>query len=385
MLNNDWKMEDNKMSKVQTPFRYDYVGSFLRPERLKKARKQFDEGKIQYEELKAVEDEAITDLINKVKELGYHVITDGEFRRATWHLDFMWGFDGIGHTPTKTGLPFHGEAAMIDDTYLVGKVGISKEHPFVEHFKFIKKFEDDHTVAKQTMPSPAQVLAQFTMPFNRTETEKYYSSDQELVNDIVSVYGKVINDLYAVGCRNIQFDDCTWGMMADKTGHLSYGTTEEGMIDIQKTYKDINNLVIANAPKDLIINTHVCRGNFHSTYASSGAYDAVADILLGEENVHAYYLEFDDERSGGFAPLAKVSGDKKVVLGLITTKSPKLENKEEIISRIHEAEKYIPLDRLYLSPQCGFASCEIGNKLTEEEQWVKLRLVKEIAQEVWKS
>ena len=385
MLNNDWKMEDNKMSKVQTPFRYDYVGSFLRPERLKKARKQFDEGKIQYEELKAVEDEAITDLINKVKELGYHVITDGEFRRATWHLDFMWGFDGIGHTPTKTGLPFHGEAAMIDDTYLVGKVGISKEHPFVEHFKFIKKFEDDHTVAKQTMPSPAQVLAQFTMPFNRTETEKYYSSDQELVNDIVSVYGKVINDLYAVGCRNIQFDDCTWGMMADKTGHLAYGTTEEGMIDIQKTYKDINNLVIANAPKDLIINTHVCRGNFHSTYASSGAYDAVADILLGEENVHAYYLEFDDERSGGFAPLAKVSGDKKVVLGLITTKSPKLENKEEIISRIHEAEKYIPLDRLYLSPQCGFASCEIGNKLTEEEQWVKLRLVKEIAQEVWKS
>ena len=370
------------MSNIKTPFRYDFVGSFLRPEKLKKARKQFDDGEIGYEELKKVEDESITDLITKVKELGYHVITDGEFRRATWHLDFMWGFDGVGHTPTKTGLPFHGEDAMVDDTYLVGKVGIKGEHPFVEHFKFVKQFEDENTVAKQTMPSPAQFLAQFTMPFNREHTLKYYATDKELAEDIVKAYGKVINDLYEAGCRNIQLDDCTWGMMADKSGHFAYGTTQEGLIEIQKAHKDINNKVIANAPKDIVINTHVCRGNFHSTYANSGAYDPVADILFGEENVDAYYLEFDDERSGGFAPLAKVSGDKKVVLGLITTKSPKLENKEEVINRIHEAEKYIPLDRLYLSPQCGFASCEIGNKLTEEEQWAKLKLVKEIAEEV---
>ena len=371
------------MSNIKTPFRYDFVGSFLRPEKLKKARKQFDDGEKGYEELKKVEDESITDLITKVKELGYHVITDGEFRRATWHLDFMWGFDGVGHTPTKTGLPFHGEDAMVDDTYLVGKVGIKGEHPFVEHFKFVKQFEDENTVAKQTMPSPAQFLAQFTMPFNREHTLKYYATDKELAEDIVKAYGKVINDLYEAGCRNIQLDDCTWGMMADKSGHFAYGTTQEGLIEIQKAHKDINNKVIANAPKDIVINTHVCRGNFHSTYANSGAYDPVADILFGEENVDAYYLEFDDERSGGFAPLAKVSGDKKVVLGLITTKSPKLENKEEVINRIHEAEKYIPLDRLYLSPQCGFASCEIGNKLTEEEQWAKLTLVKEIAKEVW--
>ena len=371
------------MSNLQTPFRYDYVGSFLRPEKLKKARREFDEGNISYGTLKAVEDEAITELIRKVKDLGYHVITDGEFRRATWHLDFMWGFDGIGHAPTKTGLPFHGEAAMVDDTYLVGKVALNHEHPFVEHFRFVKQFEDDNTIAKQTMPSPAQFLAQFTMPFNREETEKYYSSDNELVSDIVAAYGKVIQDLYAAGCRNIQLDDCTWGMMADKHGHLAYGTTQEGLIAIQKAHRDINNRVIANAPKDLVINTHVCRGNFHSTYANSGAYDPVADILFGEENVNAYYLEFDDERSGGFAPLAKVSGDKKVVLGLITTKSPKLERKKDVIARIHEAAKYIPLDRLCLSPQCGFASCEIGNKLTEEEQWAKLRLVKEAAEEIW--
>ncbi len=376
-------MEDEKMSNVTTPCRYDFVGSFLRPARLKKARRSFDEGKISYEELKKVEDDAITELIEKTKELGYHVITDGEFRRATWHLDFMWGFDGIGHTPTTTGLPFHGEAAMVDDTFIDGKVGISGEHPFVEHFRFVKAFEDENTVAKQTMPSPAQFYAQFTMPFNHEQTEKFYATDEELAADIVKAYGKVIDDLYAAGCRNIQLDDCTWGMLADKTGPMLYGTTPEGAVEVQKRHKDINNQVIANAPKDMIINTHVCRGNFHSTYANSGAYDPVAEVLFGEENVNAYFLEFDDERSGGFEPLSKVSGDKKVVLGLVTTKSPELEDKDEVIKRIHEAEKYIPLDRLYLSPQCGFASCEIGNKLTEEQQWAKLALVKEVAEEVW--
>ena len=371
------------LSNLYIPFHYDYVGSFLRPENLKKARRQFDEGKITYAQLKEVEDQAITDLIKKIKSLGYHVITDGEFRRATWHLDFMWGLDGVGHVPTKTGLPFHGEAAMIDDTYLVGKIGLSKEHPFVEHFRFVKQFEDENTVAKQTLPAPAQVLAQFTMPFNREATEKYYDNDAELIDDLVAAYKKVIDDLYEAGCRNVQLDDCTWGMLADKTAPFSYGTTVEGLKGIQQTYKDINNRVIANAPEGVTVATHVCRGNFHSTYASSGAYDAVAEVLFGEENAAGYYLEFDDERSGGFAPLAKVSGNKKIVLGLVTTKSSVLESKKAIIERIHEAEKYVPLDRLYLSPQCGFASCEIGNKLTEEQQWAKLKLVKEIAEEVW--
>lgn len=371
------------MSKLATPFRYDFVGSFLRPQKLKEARRAFDHGEIPYETLKAVEDESITELVAKLKELGFHVITDGEFRRATWHLDFMWGFDGVGHTPTKTGLPFHDEAAMVDDTYIIGKVGMSGEHPFVDHFRFVKALEDENTAAKQTIPSPAQFLAQFTMPFNRADTEKWYESDELLMDDIVSAYGKVIDDLYAAGCRNLQLDDCTWGMLADKTGAFLYGTDANGVVEVQKRHKEINNRVIANAPEDMVINTHVCRGNFHSTYANSGPYDSVADILLGEENVNAYFLEFDDERSGGFAPLAKVSGDKKVVLGLITTKSPKLEDKSALIKRIHQAEQYISLDRLCLSPQCGFASCEIGNKLTEEEQWAKLRLVKEVAEEIW--
>ena len=201
---------------------------------------------------------------------------------------------------------------------------------------------------------------------------------------MIKAYGEFVQEIYAAGCRNLQFDDCVWGGMVDaKDGSCidRKNRTETGRL--QETPSELNNQVVAQAPEDLVINTHVCRGNYHSTFFSSGAYDSVADLLFGEENVNAYYLEYDDKRSGGFAPLAKVSGDKKVVLGLITTKTPELEDKEKVIARIHEAAKYVPLDRLYLSPQCGFASCEIGNKLTEEEQWAKLKLVKEIADEVW--
>ena len=371
------------MSNLKTPFRYDFVGSFLRPERLKEARRAFDNGDIGYDELKKVEDETITELVSKLKELGYHVITDGEFRRATWYLDFMWALDGVGHKPTKTGLPFHGEDALVDDTYLVGKLKLSGEHPFVDHFRFVKQFEDENTVAKQTIPSPAQFLAQFLFPFNLESTFTQYESEEAFIDDVVEVYNEFIRQLYDAGCRNLQLDDCTWGMFTNKSGSILFGTTKEGTVEVQKKYKDVNNRVIDAAPDDLVVTTHVCRGNYHSTYISSGPYDAVADVLLGEENVSAFFLEFDDERSGGFEPLAKVPEDKKVVLGLVTTKRPELEDKAVLHARIKEASKYVPLERLYLSPQCGFASCEIGNKLTEEEQWAKLRLVKEVAEEVW--
>ena len=371
------------MSNLKTPFRYDFVGSFLRPERLKEARRAFDNGNIGYDELKKVEDETITELVSKLKELGYHVITDGEFRRATWYLDFMWALDGVGHKPTKTGLPFHGEDAIVDDTYLVGKLKLSGEHPFVDHFRFVKQFEDENTVAKQTIPSPAQFLAQFLFPFNLESTFAQYESEEAFIDDVVEVYNEFIRQLYDAGCRNLQLDDCTWGMFTNKSGSILFGTTEGGTVEVQKKYKDVNNRVIDAAPDDLVVTTHVCRGNYHSTYISSGPYDAVADVLLGEENVSAFFLEFDDERSGGFEPLAKVPEDKKVVLGLVTTKRPELEDKAVLHARIKEASKYVPLERLYLSPQCGFASCEIGNKLTEEEQWAKLRLVKEVAEEVW--
>ena len=371
------------MSKLTTPFHYDYVGSFLRPAKLKEARLSFEEGKISRDELAQVEDDCIRTLVAKQKELGYHVITDGEFRRATWHLDFMWGFDGVSHKPTETGLPFHGEQAMIDDTYLTGKLSLKSEHPFVSHFRFVKALEDENTIAKQTIPAPAQFLAQLVMPFAVENTRKYYDTDAEVIEDLVAGYKEVIKQLYDAGCRNLQLDDCTWGMLVDPHVAMFYGTDGGGLDKIKEEYLTINNRVIEGKPADMVINTHVCRGNFHSTYANSGAYNDVSEYLFARENVDAFYLEFDDERSGGFDPLAQVSGDKKVVLGLITTKSPKLEDKETVIARIREAEKYLPLDRLCLSPQCGFASCEIGNKLTEEEQWAKLRLVKEISGEVW--
>jgi methionine synthase II (cobalamin-independent) len=370
------------MSKNNVPFRFDYVGSFLRPDYLKKARADFEKRNITKEELTEIENKAITDLVKKQKELGYKVITDGEFRRATWHLDFMWGFNGVAHKKTEKGVAFHGEPALIDDTWLTGKISVDN-HPFVEHYKFIKTFEDENTVAKQTIPAPAQFFQQMIIPANIETTRKFYATDDELITDIANGYKKVINDLYNAGCRNIQFDDCTWGVLVADGSVIRYGK-ENNLEDIKEKLLKVNNLAIEGKPEDLVITTHICRGNYHSAYFSSGAYDSVAEPLFGRENVDAYYLEFDDERSGGFEPLKYVSGNKKVVLGLITTKSPKLEDKQTVIERIKEASKYIPLDRLYLSPQCGFASCEIGNKLTEEQQWAKLALVKEIAEEVWK-
>ena len=381
---NSQEMEKIRMKNLTTPFRYDYVGSFLRPEKLKKARADFEAGKITRDQLKEVEDACILELVAKIKELGYHVITDGEFRRATWHLDFMWGFDGIEHKKTVDGnTTFDGEAAMIDDTFMVGKISL-KNHPFVDHFKFVKALEDGNTIAKQTVPSPAQFYAYFTGAELLDTTLEIYGTEEAFAEDVIKSYGEFIDEIYAAGCRNLQFDDCVWGGLVNpKLAVALTGRRGEALEEYKKVILALNNKVVEEAPADLTINTHVCRGNYHSTFFSSGAYDGVADLLFGEENVNAYYLEYDDERSGGFAPLAKITGNKKVVLGLVTTKTPKLEDKQSVIARIKEASKYVPLENLYLSPQCGFASCEIGNKLTEEEQWAKLKLVKEIAEEVW--
>ena len=371
------------MSDLCAPYRYDVVGSFLRPASLKQARLDFAEGKITREELTAAEDEAIRDLVAKEKAVGLKFVTDGEFRRNSWHLDFMWAFEGVGHHPTKTGLRFHDEAAMLDDTYLTGKVSVG-HHPFVDHFKFVQSIAGDDVAVKQTIPAPAQFLEQMILPFAQENSTKYYSSDwEELVEDIAAGYRKVIRELYDAGCRNLQFDDCSWGMVVDPRAPQIFGVTLTGLKNVMELLLKINNLALEGKPKDMVVNTHVCRGNFHSSWASSGGYDRVAQTLFARENVDNFYLEFDDERSGGFEPLEAVAGDKKVVLGLITSKSPKLEDKEQVIERIHEAAKYIPLDRLCLSTQCGFASCEIGNKLSEEEQWTKVALVRDIAKEVW--
>ena len=253
----------------------------------------------------------------------------------------------------------------------------------MEHYKFVKQFEDENCIARQTMPAPAQLLAELYREENGKNTDAVYPDHEQLLQDIAAAYRTVIKELYAVGCRNIQFDDCTWGMIGDPNYQNFLKETHTKVEDVAAEYLRLNNLALKDRPEGLTITTHVCRGNYHSTWASEGDYFTVAPFLLAQENVDAFYLEFDDARSGSFEPLKYVADGKKVVLGLVTTKSPRLEDKDTVIARIHEAEKYIPLDRLCLSPQCGFASCEIGNKLTELEQWNKLKLVKEIAETVW--
>lgn len=368
------------MSTLKTPFRYDFVGSFLRPQALKDAKAKYQNNDITKDEYDKIVNEEITKLVAKQKELGFHAITDGEFRRTFWHLDFMWGFEGVEHKATGGGVPFNDELAVLDDTYLIGKFK-AKAHPFVEYFKFLKQFEDENTVAKYTIPAPAQTYLQFIVPGSIEKTRRFYETNEELIEDIGKAYQNVIKQFYDAGCRNLQLDDCSWGSaIGDSANQDAFGID---INEFKKQLLNVNNLALENKPDDLVITSHICRGNYHSTYFSSGAYDPVADYVFARENVDALLLEYDDERSGSFEPLSKVSADKKVVLGLITTKSPKLEDKDEVIKRIHEAAKYIPLDRLCLSPQCGFASCEIGNKLTEKEQWAKLKLVKEIAEEVW--
>lgn len=369
------------MSNLKTPFRYDFVGSFLRPQALKDAKAAYNDGKITKEELDRVTDEEITKVVAKQKKLGFHAITDGEFRRTYWHLDFMWGFEGVTHQ-AGGGVQFNAEMAALDDTWLVGKVK-AKQHPFVEYFKFLKQFEDENTVAKYTIPAPAQMFQQMIVPMNIRSTRKIYATNEELIHDIGVAYQDVIRQFYDAGCRNLQLDDCTWGAIVGDAAKQRYQALGIDLDEVKQQLLDVNNLALEGRPKDMVITSHICRGNYHSTFFASGAYDSVADYVFAQENVDALFLEYDDERSGGFAPLAKVSPDKKVVLGLITTKSPVLEDKEAVIARIHKAAKYVPLDRLCLSPQCGFASCEIGNKLTEEEQWAKLALVREIAEEVW--
>ena len=370
------------MAALRSPFRYDFVGSFLRPQAIKNARAQFKAGEITRDELTAVENEQITLLVEKQKRAGYHAITDGEFRRSYWHLDFMWGFAGIDEVELDHGYYFQGEETTHGSIRVSGKIS-GKDHPFVEHYKFVKQFEDENCIARQTMPAPAQLLAELYREDNGKNTDAVYPDHEQLLKDIAAAYRTVIRELYAAGCRSIQFDDCTWGMFCDPNYQAFLARAGIKLEDQANEYLRLNNLALEGRPADLALTTHVCRGNYHSTWASRGGYAPIAPILFAHENVDAFYLEFDDERSGSFEPLQYVADGKKVVLGLITTKSPRLEDKSAVIARIHEAEKYIPLDRLCLSPQCGFASCEIGNKLTDLEQWNKLKLVKEIAEEVW--
>ncbi len=372
-------------TQLKAPFRADIVGSFLRPQAVKDARAAYAAGALDAEGLKAVEDEAIRDLVAKQKAAGLQVITDGEFRRSYWHLDFFWGLQGVKHVTLKHGYFFHDEETRKDSAQLTGKIS-GENHPFVKAFEFVRDHVSDGTQVKQTIPAPAQFLEEFLRPENQENLKEIYPNLDDFDHDVAAAYHQVIEELYAAGCRTLQLDDCTWGISVNNFANLKKkdpNADTSQLVALQERFLKVNNAAIADLPDDLTINTHVCRGNYHSTWAAAGGYGPVADTLFAQENVKAFYLEYDSERAGGFEPLAKVPDEKYVVLGLVTSKNGNLEDKQAIIDRIHEAAKFHPLDHLCLSPQCGFASTEEGNILTEDQQWAKVALVKEIAQEVW--
>lgn len=373
--------------RTTAPFRFDVVGSFLRPTTLKNARAKYADGEITATDLKKVEDEAIIHLIKQEEAAGIQSITDGEFRRSWWHLDFFWGLQGVKKVVVDKGYVFNDEETRAETSELTGKLS-GELHPFVEHFKFLRAHLADPATAKQTIPAPAQFIAELHRPENIESTRKFYATDKELITDIAAAYKKVALDLYDAGLRVLQIDDCTWGMLAGshagaKTGDGAGQIAQEKLDAAKELYVTVNNAFLEGLPEDLIVTTHDCRGNYHSTWASAGGYESVAEPLFTREKVAAFFLEYDNDRSGGFEPLAKVGDNQIVVLGLITTKNGELEDKNAVINRIHEAAKYVPLDRLALSTQCGFASTEEGNVITEDQQWAKIALVKEVSEEVW--
>ncbi|WP_163537490.1 5-methyltetrahydropteroyltriglutamate--homocysteine S-methyltransferase [Gracilibacillus sp. YIM 98692] len=361
----------------KSPFVADHVGSFLRSERLKKARLEKENGEITAEELRKIEDEEITKLVEKQKAAGLQSVTDGEFRRSWWHFDFLGGLDGVEFFEAEKGLQFKGVETKARGIRVVDKIGFS-DHYMIEHFQFLKSVAGD-AVAKFTIPSP-------NMLYMRAEVEEsVYDSDEALIDDLVVAYQGVIQRLYEEGCRYLQIDDTSWSSFFSDEGRDSIKAKGIDPDKAMKLCARAVNESIANRPDDLLITMHICRGNFKSTYMSSGSYEAASEIIFGGLDVDGLFLEFDDERSGGFEPLRHVNRDDLyIVLGLITSKFPELEDTEKVKARIDQATKYVPLEQLCLSPQCGFASTEEGNDLTEEEQWAKIRHVVRIAEDVWK-
>ena len=367
----------------KAPFRLDHVGSFLRPERLKEARAKFNAGEITAEELERVENEEIIALIEKEKELGLKSVTDGEFRRAFWHLDFLENLEGVELVEVDHfSVQFKDKDVKPKTLRIVGKVDFSENHPFVKHFKFLKEHAGD-TPVKLTIPSPSMLhLITQVREKNYVPIERYKDNEALFYDDVVAAYRKALQCFYDLGCRNIQLDDTSWGEFCALDKRKAYEARGFDLEKIARDYVDVLNRVIEWKPEDLVVNMHICRGNFRSTWFSSGGYEPVAKTLFGHCRVDGFFLEYDSDRAGDFTPLRYIK-DQKVVLGLITSKSGDLEDKGEVIARIKEASQYVPLEQLCLSPQCGFSSTEEGNILTIEAQWDKLKLIDEIVHEVW--
>jgi 5-methyltetrahydropteroyltriglutamate--homocysteine methyltransferase len=367
------------MQRTKPPFRADHVGSFLRPAALKEARADREKGAITPAELKAVENREIEKIIKKQEELGLKLATDGEFRRSWWHFDFLGMLDGVEVYDTDQGIQFRGVQTKAQSLRIVGKVGFSN-HPMLEHFKFLKA----HTSVTPKMTIPAPPVLHFRLAKDGVKKSIYPDLDG-FFHDLGQAYKQAVKGFYDAGCRYLQFDDTVWAYLCSQE---ELGKARERMSNVdqlQDIYARVINAALEGKPADMTITTHVCRGNFRSTWISEGGYEPVAETLLGKVNYDGYFLEYDTDRAGGFEPLRFLpKGNKSVVLGLVTSKSGTLEKKDDVKRRIDEAAKFAPLEQFCLSPQCGFASTEEGNLLAEEEQWAKLRMIKELADEVWK-
>ncbi len=368
------------MQRNKPPFRADHVGSLLRPAALKEARGKRERGEITSEELKPIEDRAIEDVIKKQEAVGLKSVTDGEFRRLSWNLDFLERLHGVESYAGERKVKFSTGGAQPRPILLrlTGKVGGYTPHPMIEHFKFLQA----HTrqTPKMTIPSPSSLHFRYGRD---AVPESLYPDMNEFYRDLGQSYRKVVRAFADAGCRYLQLDEVNLTYLCDPSLRKVISDRGEDPATLPQAYATMINTAISDIPPDMTITMHLCRGNFRSNFVASGGYEPVADTLFNAINVHGYFMEYDSDRAGGFEPLRFVPKGKTVVLGLVTSKTGKLESKVEIKRRIDEATKFIPLDQLCLSPQCGFASTEEGNVLAEDEQWAKLRMIVELADEVW--
>jgi 5-methyltetrahydropteroyltriglutamate--homocysteine methyltransferase len=370
---------EEMMTGTKPPYRADHVGSFLRTEPLKEARAKREKGQLTDAQLKAVEDREIEKLIKKQEEAGLKLATDGEFRRSWWHFDFYGLLDGVEIYTLDHGIQFQGVQTKAQSLRVKGKIGFSKTHPFIEHFKFVKAHAT--VTPKMTIPSPT--VMHFRLEPGAVDSKVYPHRD-DIFEDLGKAYRQAIKDFYDVGCRYLQFDDTAWAYLCSKEEMAKAKARGLNTDTLARDYTRVLNAALEGKPSDMVITTHVCRGNFRSTWIASGGYEPVAEALFGGVNFDGYFLEYDTERAGGFEPLRFVpKGNKQIVLGLVTSKSGTLEKKDDIKRRIDEASKFVALDQCCLSPQCGFASTEDGNVLTEDQQWAKMREIVELADDVW--
>ena len=362
----------------RAPFRADQVGSLLRPARLKTARADFEADKMDVGTLKSIEDQCIREVVEHQEAAGLQAVTDGEFRRAWWHFDYLAGLDGVELVESGQGIQFHGVQTKSKRIAVSGRVGF-EQHYMLDHFRFLHGIAG----AKPKMTIPAPSVLHFRGGRASISKDVYPGLD-EFFADTAEAYRNAVQAFYAAGCRYLQFDDTVWAYLCSAKERQAARDRGDDPEPLPRIYAGMINHALKDKPADMVVTTHVCRGNFRSSWISEGGYEPVAETLLGETAYDGYFLEYDTDRAGGFEPLRFLPrGDKRVVLGLVTSKSGDLENRDAIKQRVDEAARYADPDQFCLSPQCGFASTEEGNILTEDQQWKKLGMIVELAREMW--